>query len=203
MIKIKTTLLFLTISLFSFTGFGQTMEFTDEASFLAALGSVTPTLEDYENCPAFSGFNFTSTEIFNCLSGCDDGVGMFWSQNATFVFDEPKNVFGTEIYDLGNVGPTTLTLMTDDGQSYTVVQDFDVGNEQCGIIFYGIISDMNFVMAIFTNSNPEDNMLFDNTYCANTLAPIPTLSQWGIIALGMLTLIFGVVMIRQRKTLFA
>ena len=30
---------------------------------------------------------------------------------------------------------------------------------------------------------------------------IPTLSQWGILALGMLTLIFGVVMIRERKTI--
>ena len=37
----------------------------------------------------------------------------------------------------------------------------------------------------------------------NDPAPIPTLSQWGIIGLGMITMIFGVVMIRHRKTILA
>ena len=32
---------------------------------------------------------------------------------------------------------------------------------------------------------------------------IPTLSQWGILALAMLTMIFGVMMIRQRKSVLA
>lgn len=38
---------------------------------------------------------------------------------------------------------------------------------------------------------------------ADDLTPVPTLSQWGIIALALLVLIFGVIAVRQRRTILA
>ena len=38
------------------------------------------------------------------------------------------------------------------------------------------------------------------TECAGS-APIPTLSQWGIIALALVMLVFGIVVVRQRKAI--
>ena len=55
-------------------------------------------------------------------------------------------------------------------------------------------------LAVWNSYHPS-NISIAFTLCGD-ITPIPTLSQWGIIALGMLTMIFGVVMIRQRKVIF-
>jgi hypothetical protein len=123
-----------------------------------------------------------------------------YGPSVTFTFDNPKNAFGTTIFDIGTTGQVTWTLMTDDGQEYTAAMSG--GDDRCNERFFGVISDMNFTMAIFTSDNEEDSIYFDDTYCAN-VAPIPTLGQWGIIALSMIMLILGLVVVRQRKLIFA
>lgn len=48
--------------------------------------------------------------------------------------------------------------------------------------------------AIDTCGNPTIE-----TQTITVLAPIPTLSQWGIIALGMLSMIFGIMALKNRS----
>ena len=207
--KIKTTLLLLTISLLSISGFGQTQIFTDEQSFLAAVGDATIATETFDNCgldfPNFTEFTASSNTSISCVENCDGPINpllVFPGADLTISFNNPKNAFGFTVIAQGNPNQATLTLMTNNDQSFTVAMDFS--GSPCNKKFYGIISDVDFTMALFSNSDQNDGVGLDDIHCANVpITPIPTLSQWGIIALGMLTMIFGVVMIRQRKTLFA
>jgi hypothetical protein len=213
--KIKTTLLLLTISLLSFSGFGQTQTYTDEQAFLDALGDVVPSKETFDECSninnqPYPGGDFTISHEGAGTGECRDdgrvecsgGDGLYyaWNNQVKLTFNSPKNAFGTLLSDVGTIGQVTVTLMTDDGQSYTAAMS--AGSDvNCNQRFFGVISDMNFIMAEFTSDNPSDGMNLDDTYCASDvpIRPIPTLSQWSIISLSVLLLIFGLIGLKQRK----
>lgn len=44
--------------------------------------------------------------------------------------------------------------------------------------------------------------VIDESLCPPVVAPIPTLSQWCVIILGLFTVIFGMLAVRQRKLIF-
>lgn len=62
------------------------------------------------------------------------------------------------------------------------------------------ITSIRFLAA--TNGAGSEGFGMDNIEISCATPIIPTLSQWGIIALSMIMMIFGVVAVRQRKTIF-
>ena len=114
-----------------------------------------------------------------------------------FKFDSPKNAFGLDIRDFGDqFNPSTLTFVNDIGDEITVSMTPAGDNSSCNEIFFGVITDMEFTTAIFEASTNQDAIAFDNVHCALLSEPIPTLSQWGIMILGMLSMIFGVIALK-------
>ena len=188
----------------------QPQEFTDEAAFIAALGSSTPSIEDYSTCAGptdgtttLSNFTITENGFGNgCNHNFQNGPSYWWRTETTLIFNAPKSVFGTKIIAAGDRGPITITLMTDDGQSYIAVMS-PGGATTFNERFFGVISDMNFTMAIFTSDNPGDGLFLDDTYCASSILKeaVPTLNEWGVIILALMLSIFGMVAVLRQRDL--
>lgn len=195
--------------------FAQTQEFTDEASFLAALNGAEFDFEDYEGATSCNETDFVDLANFdvsasNNLFYCNfdfftsDGIGNLFfggtpsaANSMTITFDSPKNAFATDIAQPGNLGPITITLMTDGGESYTAFMSSG-GESLDNIAFYGLVTDMLFTSVIITRDNVNDGFGLDRTYCAVVpSALIPTMSQWALMILGLILTSLAVVRIRK------
>ena len=88
--------------------------------------------------------------------------------------------------------------MTNDGQSevYSILEATDGVQPDCNVIFFGVISEMNFDMVVISSSSAGEGISIDNTYCAN-VTPIPTMSQWTLFILGLCLTSLAVVRIKK------
>ncbi len=161
--------------------------FTDEASFLAVVGSAI--LESYEDLPVdnqSSQHQVLFLDDFD-LSGRDvdlsvndipafgqfatDGANYVRSTNGatlTWAFDSPQLSFATDIIDWGDFGIGTLLFSTDTG---AIVQVATAPLPDGHVEFFGFLSDTPFTEVVLSHDREGESWAIDKTYYLPAAAP--------------------------------
>jgi hypothetical protein len=170
--------------------------YTNAAAFNAAAGPGltlenfdTSTISDFPatssaglgiNSP-FSNVPFTGIQNSVYASG-RSAMGYPANGAITFTFPTPVTAFGIDLFDLGTVGATTLTLTLSDGSSQALFTGFTggIGNQ----LFAGFISTTPITSATFSSTATGDFLEFDNARFGNTIPEPATMAVFGLMAVG-------------------
>lgn len=176
--------------------------YTNSAAFTAAAGPGLTT-ENFDSTPSSlvpvttvaTGLKVTSPDPNAQVSPAAFASGQSEKstlQNGavTFTFPTPVTAFGIDVFDLGTVGATTLTMTLSDSSSQALFSGFTsfTGNQQ----FAGFISTTPITSVTFSNSQSGDFVEFDNARFGGAVPEPATLGVFGVLAAGA----FG---LRRRK----
>jgi hypothetical protein len=99
----------------------------------------------------------------------------------TFAFNDHINAFGFDLIDFGDWGSGQLTLLTDAGDQVVVALS---GAPDRNVQYFGLISDVMFTQAIFTNTIDGEAFGFDRV----SYGVIPEPATLILMGLGLLAL---------------
>jgi len=177
--------------------------FTDESSFLAAIGGAVLTTEGFNAGPlgTTAGPLTVGALSYNTASGnvavtdipqlIGEGArGIIWNDatvhgDATFSVSSPVNVLAIDLKNLGQGGPTTLSAQVDGGSF------FDVFVNVTGVIgdfrFLGLVDDAGTFSSV-TLSNSAVNLVgLDPVRYGNAVVvPEPATASLLVVGLALL-----------------
>ena len=226
----KKSILTLTFLSIVFFAYSQVTQYSDRTAWQNASSGICFS-EDFESFNADTEFRTTSVQLngftlgmhtvgvdfgssFNLIDVSPlnfDGTLTFTTNHAylgtgsgnqvILTFDEPVLGFFADYKSVSNDGRRTVEFYNNDvGMIDSYEFPGTVGVQE---VSHGFIAQPNMPVTniVFNSFDISDGYAIDNIEisCAS---PIPTLSQWGMIALFMIMLIFGVIAMRQRKVSF-
>ena len=157
-------------------------------------------------------FNMSFNTVVASLGNCGD-ITIDFSGNSSSIgsildFDMTIEMYNSVSNYISWTGPVSIADMpvsvpvnTSLFQSFGGV--FDFNNVRAMRVILSTDLGSNLAADILTLSWVPDLSIDAMCDPIPAVPPIPTMGQWGIIMLGLLTMVFGIVMIRQRKTIFA
>lgn len=146
--------------------------FTDEASFLAALGDPNLRIESFETSSGTSPISFPTVTVQCSAPGTCDSFGTSTLQptlgnqgvefstpgTITLSWSIPVTAFGLDLRDLGTTGPTDLVLVINGNTIYVLTNHT---GSPGGKVFIGVIDSDYIYSAQLFASNDKDGVYMD------------------------------------------
>lgn len=178
--------------------------YTNAAAFQAALKSTNT--ENFEKVAAQYG-NLVTTPNFTVAgsgvgiggSGYTGGNALQYTTNVgtplTFTFSNAINAFGFDLYGLGTLGATTLSVGYN-GSTATLLSNY-VGNNGYDGFFGFIDTTSSFKSLTLANTVSGDVYVVDNVVSGTALGAVPEPASWALMIAGFAMV--GFAMRRRNK----
>ena len=117
----------------------------------------------------------------------------FFADTYLITFDPPVLSVGMDILNSSDID-VNIVITDDSGNTMNTTSST---NSTTGV-FWGVRCP-ELITSISISSPSDGGELIDNIEFGGSLAPIPVMSDWAVLILGVLSIIIGIVVIKQRS----